>query len=124
MTTVTYCFICSCGKKQEVVRSMSESDLPVLCDKDGFVMDRNFSAELGPQRHGDIWPMESYAAGVHPKQIPEMREFDKKNGVPTDYSEDGDPILRGPGHRKKYCEAHGLHDRNAGYSDPVPARCR
>ena len=71
-----------------------------------------------------IFGLESYAAGVNPKQIPEMRAFDKKHGVPTDYSPDGDPVFRGPKHRRKYCEAHGLFDRNAGLSDPVPARCR
>lgn len=103
---------------------MSESDLPVLCDIDAFVMDRDFAAELGRQHSGEIWPMASYAAGVHHKQIPEMRAIDKKNGVPTEYTEDGDPILRGPRHRKKYLETHGLYDRNAGYTDPVPARCR
>jgi hypothetical protein len=103
---------------------MSESDLPELCEKDGFVMDRDFAAELGRQHHGDIWPMESYAAGVNPVQIPEMREIDKKHGVPTDYTTDGDPVFRGPAHRKKYLEVHGMYDRNAGYRDPVPARCR
>ena len=120
----TYCFICSCGNRKEVKRPMSESDLPILCEKDGFVMDRDFCSELGRQYHGDIWPMASYAAGVHPKQIPEMVAIDRKNGVPTDYTEDGDPVFRGPRHRKKYCEVHGLFDRNAGYSDPVPARCK
>ena len=99
---------------------MSESGLPVLCDKCSFVMVRDFHAESGRQYHGDIWPMASYAAGVHPKQIPEMKKFDREHGVPTDYTEEGDPVLTSPSHRRKYCQAHGLFDRNAGYSDPVP----
>lgn len=120
-----YSYICNaCGHKQEVVRSMKDDELPVLCDICSFVMRRDFQADFGKQRYGDIWPMTSYAAGVHHKQIPEMRKFDKEHGVPTDYSEDGDPVFRGPKHRRKYCEAHGLFDRNAGLSDPVPARCR
>jgi len=119
-----YCFICGCGHRQEAKRPMSESDLPLLCDIDGFVMARDFSAELGRQYHGDIWPMASYAAGVHHKQIPEMRKFDAEHEVKTDYTPDGDPLFTGPKHRKKYCEAHNLYDRNAGLSDPVPARCR
>lgn len=120
-----YSFICkTCGHKQEVARPMHESDLPVLCGKCSFVMTRDFKADFGKQRYGDIWPMASYAAGVHPKQIPEMRKIDEKNGVPTDYTPDGDPIFTGPKHRKRYCEAHGMFDRNAGHSDPVPARCR
>jgi len=119
-----YSYRCSCGQRQEVNRPMSESHLPVLCDKCSFVMMRDFKTDFGRQHFGDIWPMASYAAGVHPKQIPEMREFDKQHEVPTDYNEDGDPVFKGPKHRRKYCEAHGLFDRNAGPSDPVPARCR
>ena len=120
-----YSYICeACGHKQEVRRGMNEEEVPVLCNKCSFVMCRDWQADFGRQRHGDIWPMESYAAGVHPKQIPEMVEFDKKHGVPTDYTPDGDPVFRGPKHRRRYCEAHGLFDRNAGLSDPVPARCR
>jgi len=124
MNMAIYSFRCSCGNKQEVSRPMSESDLPVLCCVCAFVMVRDFVAESGRQHHGDIWPMASYAAGVHHKQIPEMRKFDREHEVPTEYTSDGDPILRGPRHRKRYCEAHGLFDRNAGHSDPVPARCR
>lgn len=119
-----YSFKCSCGQKKEVVRPMSESNLPVLCDIDGFEMMRDFKADFGKQHYGNIWPMASYAAGVHHKQIPEMRKFDKEHEVPTDYTPDGDPLFRGPKHRTKYCEAHALFDRNAGHSDPVPARCR
>jgi len=103
---------------------MNDATLPVLCEKCSFVMHRDFKADFSKQRHGDIWPMASYAAGVHYKQISEMRKFDKQHEVPTDYTEDGDPVFTGPKHRKKYCEAHGLFDRNAGPSDPVPARCR
>jgi len=97
----------------------------VICPKCKKWMYRDLQKDFGRHKHQPgNWPMASYAAGVHPKQIPEMREFDKKHEVPTDYTEDGDPVFRGPGHRRKYCEAHGLFDRNAGLSDPVPARCR
>lgn len=117
----TYSYKCSCGQKQEVVKPMKDVTLPVLCEKDGFVMARDFQADFGRQRYGDIWPMASYAAGVHPKQIPEMRAFDKKHEVPTEYTSGGDPVFTGPKHRRKYCQAHGLFDRNAGHSDPTPA---
>lgn len=120
-----YSYICgACGHKQEIGRGMNDDELPVLCNKCSFVMRRDLQADFGKQHHGDIWPLTSYAAGVHHKQIPEMRKFDKKHEVPTDYSSDGDPVFTGPKHRRKYCEAHGLFDRNAGLSDPVPARCR
>ena len=120
-----YSYICdACGHKKEVARGMNDDELPVLCDICSFVMCRDWQADFGRQHFGDIWPMASYAAGVNPKQIPEMRMFDAKHEVPTDYTEDGDPVFKSPGHRRKYCQAHGLFDRNAGHSDPVPARCR
>ena len=102
---------------------MSESDLPVLCDIDGFVMTRDFKADFGKQRIADIWPQVSYAAGVHPDDVPKEMAFDKAHGVSTEYS-DGDPVWTSRSHRKKYCEAHRIFDRNAGYGDPVPERCR
>ncbi len=122
---MVYSYKClACENKQEVTRGMKDEELPVLCDNCAFVMVRDFATDFGKRKPCGNWPMESYAAGVHPKQIPEMREFDKKHNVPTDYSPDGDPVFRGPKHRKKYCEAHGLFDRNAGLNDAVPARCR
>ena len=119
-----YTYKCSCGQTQEINRPMKDYKKRVRCKKCKKIMRRDFQADFGKQYFGDIWPMASYAAGVHPKQIPEMREIDRKNGVPTDYTEDGDPVFTGPKHRREYCEVHGLFDRNAGLSDPVPARCR
>jgi len=120
-----YTFRCSaCGHRQVVVRPMSESDVPVLCEVDSFVMHRDYQTDFGKQLFGDIWPFASYAAGASPSEVPELRKVDAEHGVPTDYSADGDPIFRSAKHRKKYCEAHRLFDRNAGYGDPVPARCK
>ena len=70
------------------------------------------------------WPMASYAAGVSPDEVPELQKIDRLHGVKTEYTADGDPIFTSKSHRKKYCEVHKLFDRNAGYSDPLPARCR
>ena len=70
------------------------------------------------------WPMTSSAVGVHPDEVPGRMEFDKAKGVPTEYTSDGDPIFTSKAHRTNYCQAYGVHDRNAGYSDPVPERCK
>jgi len=120
-----YTFRCpACGKKQTVTRPMNKATLPVLCEDDGFVMNRDFQSDFGTQKIADIWPMASYAAGVHPDDIPEMQKIDREAGVPTEYTEDGDPIFRSKRHRKKYCQVHKLFDRNAGYGDPVPEKFR
>ncbi len=63
------------------------------------------------------WPMDSYAAGVDPSEVPAMMKIDAKYGVKTDYTEDGDPVFTSKGHRKKYLKVHKMHDRNAGYGD-------
>ena len=117
----SYTYKCGkCGNRQTVVRSMTEPARIVLCEKDGETMTRDLQSDFGKQQHGDIWPLVSYAAGVHPDQVPEMMAVDKANGVPTQYSDEGDPTFTSRSHRRKYCRVHGIHDRNAGYGDPVP----
>lgn len=116
-----YCFKCpACGKTKEVARPPADCNLPELCDKDGLVMQRDFRAEQGVPHFAGTWPMTSYAAGICPDEIPKFRKFDKEKGVQTEYTPDGDPIFTSAKHRRKYCEAHGLYDRNGGYSDPQP----
>ncbi len=119
-----YSFKCvACGSKQEVTRSMTCED-PVLCEEDGFVMARDYQADFGKQYHGDTYPYASGALGASPSEIAGLMAFDKAHGVVTEYNSECDPVMRSKAHRKAYCEAHGFFDRNAGYSDPVPARCR
>jgi len=66
--------------------------------------------------------MYSDAAGVAPSQVREAEEHARKIGIPTSFLKDGRAIFEGPAHRKTYCEAVGLFDRNGGYSDPQPNR--
>lgn len=66
------------------------------------------------------YPMASSALGVYPDDVPNRMAFDKAKGVPTEYNSEGDPVMRDKKHRREYCRAHGVHDRNAGFSDPVP----
>lgn len=113
----TYRFECDCGNKTEIRRPMSEYDIPKIC-KCGKEMYRNF--ESGAKQTAGTYPMASCALGGHPDDIPAMVARDIKAGVPTEYDKDGDPILRDKKHRKDYCRSRNIHDRNAGYSDPVP----
>jgi len=64
--------------------------------------------------HG-TYPMTSYACGVHAEEVPERMVADRQAGVPTEYSNDGDPVFTSAGHRNKYLKMRGIHDRNAGY---------
>lgn len=58
------------------------------------------------------WPFACEALAVHPEQIGEVREFDRTMGVPTEYRDDGSPIVQDPGHYRRYRRAHGVHFRN------------
>ena len=63
--------------------------------------------------------MESDAAGVDVTQVNEAMAHSRSIGVPTDFNkETGAAIFTSKKHRKQYCEAIGLYDRNGGYSDP------
>lgn len=71
------------------------------------------------RRRVKMWPIASEAAGVLPRQIPEAMAKDKELGIrETEYTPDGRPKFRSPGHQKEYCEAHGLGDLDGGYSSP------
>lgn len=63
------------------------------------------------------WPLASEGAAVHPSVIPKAVEYDKKMGVPTEYTKSGRPIFRDRGHRRAYLRAHRMHDRDGGYGD-------
>lgn len=58
------------------------------------------------------YPFECEAMAVHPEQIGEARDYDQSRGVPTDYTESGSPIIRDPGHYRRYRRAYGVHYRN------------
>ena len=63
--------------------------------------------------------MESDAAGVQPNQVEQAQKRVAELGVPTEYNpQTGNPIFTSRKHRKEFCEAVGLFDRNGGYGDP------
>lgn len=64
------------------------------------------------------YPMASYALGIDPSEVAEYTAKDNAAGVPTEYNNDGEPIFTSKKHRRDYCHAHNVHDRNGGYSDP------
>lgn len=66
---------------------------------------------------GAGWPMVSDAAAVAPSQISEAREIDRANGVPTNYTPQGQPVFENRAHRKRYLRAHRMFDKSGGYGD-------
>ena len=64
----------------------------------------------------------SDALQVHPNQVAEAHALAVRRGVPTDFDHENRPIFTSQAHRRDYCRVveGNVHDRNAGYSDPVP----
>jgi len=63
--------------------------------------------------HGALWPRFSDAAGVNPSQVKEAMAADKKLGVPASYDSEGRVKFESHSHEKKWCEAHGMYQRNS-----------
>lgn len=61
------------------------------------------------------YPIACETLAVHPDQIDEARKRDAAHGVPTEYRSDGTPIMRDPGHYKRYRRLNGHHFKEAYY---------
>lgn len=68
------------------------------------------SGETGLGQAPAGWPMVSSSMGVHPKQRAEAIAQAKRLGVPTDFNEKGQAVLRDPMHRKRLARALGFQD--------------
>lgn len=101
----------------EEMRSRQREDGTIV--EGGRVLRRNMGEEVvtaGGHRAG-CWPKASWGAGVHPSQVAEAHAKSVKDGVPTEFTRDGDPIFTSRGHRSRYLKTIGMHDRDGGYGD-------
>ncbi|HVK10860.1 MAG TPA: hypothetical protein VM597_18975 [Gemmataceae bacterium] len=63
------------------------------------------------------WPMKSVALAVHPDQVAEAIERNRRNGVGVTYDATGMAEIPDRGERKKILKLEGLHDNHGGYGD-------
>lgn len=66
-----------------------------------------------PSRRG--YPMHSWALAVQPEEIEEFKEAAKRDGVPTDFDDEGCPILTSREHRRKYLKHRHMYDKHDWY---------
>ncbi len=64
--------------------------------------------------------LKSVALAVHPSQVGEAAQDAEARGVPTSFTADGCPVFESRTHRKRYMQAYGYFDRDAGYGDAAP----
>lgn len=118
-----YCYHClNCGYQESRSMPASEYQARFNCPECGRVMERDHVSEgIGFRNTPGNWPMESDAAGVHPDQAKELSDYAASKGVPTEVNaETGNPIFHSREHRKKFCQATNMYDRNAGIGDATP----
>lgn len=115
-----YCFKCKeCGRTEEVVRTSEDRDKELSCNDCATLMKRDWRAQfVGFRPTPGNWPMLSDAMGVNVDQIPAALEANRRAGSTVTYDHEGRAILESPGQRKHHAKLMGLHDNNAGYSDP------
>jgi len=118
-----YCYSCpKCGEVAQQHYALRDRRRYIACPSCGTAFaKRDFRAEHGGfRRTTGTWPMESDAAGCHPSQIPEHMQACQEAGVPTEFTPDGQAVFTSRHHRKRFCRAFELYDRNAGYGDAEP----
>jgi hypothetical protein len=66
---------------------------------------------------GKGWPMKSVALAVHPDQVAQANERNRKAGVNVTYESDGTAVIPDRGERRRLLRLEGMHDRQGGYGD-------
>ena len=109
----TYCYRSRDKRKTLITRVFSVSDCPESFKEKGRIFDRSRPDEWSgisvPSVPG--WPIECVASGVAPSQAQELRDFYRKNGCPTEVTDDGNPVYRSAAHRRKALKLRGFKDR-------------
>ena len=125
-----YPFRCHCCSKSfEVYRPMRDASLPAGCPVCLHAADRDWSitpqTRVKASEHSagfgnkpcNTWPLRSNAFRVaNPRQMQEHLAFNERRGVKTEYDKDRRPIFTGPRHKKRFLEARGAVDPDAGCS--------
>lgn len=75
------------------------------------------TGQMLPAHTTTCWPMISEAAAIHPEQIAEATEWNKKMGDHVKYTSTGEAIFTSRRQRKEHLKNIRLRDKNAGYSD-------
>lgn len=115
----TYCYTCpECSSQFERTRPIAECRAKTLCEC-GSVAERDIVREQRGTFHAyeATYPRLSNALACHPDQVGEMTAEATRREVPTEFSQEGQAVIRSRSHQKKYEEAFGYFNKDAGYGD-------
>jgi len=100
-----------CNARRKVTMTAAEfvsSD--VACRKCGGAMVRQMPGAGAPGAPGGhsskCWPQTDLSFGVHPSQVKEAAETDRKLGVCADYAHNGDKVFPSREAKRKWYNAH------------------
>ena len=97
------------GEAIDLDYPMGEAPWSVTMD-DGVIAVRDLRRVGVPPTKG--WPLECYASGVNAADSQKLRDEFDKVGVPTEVTNDGNPVYTSAKHRKKALKARGFYDRS------------
>jgi hypothetical protein len=110
----TYCYEDSDGVILERVFSMGEA--PFKLRENGQEFTRSYRAERKGVPSDSAWPMEPcFGSGVNAEDAQKLRDHFKKHNVPTQVTNDGDPIYESAAHRKRALKCRNLFDKGSYY---------
>lgn len=76
------------------------------------------AGRMGNGHTKKCWPMVSEALAVHPSQIKDVMERNKKAGISgVSYTPSGEAIIADRGARRELMRLSGVIDRSGGYGD-------
>ena len=105
-----YCYKCTeCGKTEEEFFPIDDRKLVIDCPDCGAPAERDLVSER-PGRLGSteaIWPCPCDALGVNPDQCKEAHNDSVRQGVPTDFNSDGNPVFTSLSHKRRYAKTQG-----------------
>lgn len=100
-----YCYSSEDGDVIE--RRFRMGTAPKTVQNAGKTYCRDYGAERPRQFSAGVWPRVGLCAGVHASQAQEAYDKSVRDGVPTDFTSDGDPVFTSSGHRKRYMRSIG-----------------
>ena len=101
-----YCYATKDGEIAE--RSFPRGEAPKAIKVSGKIARRSFEAESNSVPPLKGWPIECVASGVNAADAQKLRDHFVEIGVPTDVSNDGNPIYRDSRHQRKALKARGF----------------
>lgn len=106
-----YCYKGDKGTVME--RRFKMGFAPIEFTASGEHFRRDFVAEHKAVPATKGWPMECYASGVNAEDAGKLRQHFRDIGVPTEVSNDGNPIYRDARHRRRALKARGFMDKSS-----------